>query len=181
MSKVRRKVTVESSKTFPENPLRRPSVFERLGLSGGGSTGTPGGSGASGTPSKSIEVCRNWLKGCCNHGSKCKYSHVMQTQRGKGYRSGSRRSPERMTTDLRERMWNRRQDMDEGKSRQVNHSPSAGRRASLGNRQRDKDEASIKIVKARTPDSEEDEEGGGRAWADTRDGAQALKSAHPCL
>lgn len=35
MSKIRRKVTVENTKTISESTSRRPSVFERLGPSTG--------------------------------------------------------------------------------------------------------------------------------------------------
>lgn len=113
MSKIRRKVTVENSKTIsdsssttassstnnPAAPSRRPSVFERLGPSTG--------SNAADVCTTQIVVChfcavhcdesyemlicvfqshcRNWLKtGNCSYGNTCRYTHGTHP-RGKGF------------------------------------------------------------------------------------------------
>lgn len=97
MSKIRRKVTVENTKTISDSTSRRPSVFERLGPSTGSTAETQ---------------CRNWLKtGNCLYGNTCRFVHG-PSPRGKGYSSSYRRSPERPTGDLRERMKNKRQDLE---------------------------------------------------------------------
>ncbi|XP_061426500.1 zinc finger CCCH domain-containing protein 13-like isoform X1 [Lethenteron reissneri] len=175
MSKVRRTVTVESSKTVSENALRRPSVFERLGPGGGGGGGGGGGAGTGGgtasttvTPvqSKTTEICRNWMKGRCNYGNSCRFSHPLP--RSKNYRGSNRRSPDRVTTDLRERMKNKRQDLEaEPTSRRQEASPSPGRRDSTKVKRRSKEEANIKIIKARTPP---ESDGEPPAWDHAREG-----------
>uniref|UniRef100_A0ACB8GF92 Uncharacterized protein n=1 Tax=Sphaerodactylus townsendi TaxID=933632 RepID=A0ACB8GF92_9SAUR len=61
MSKIRRKVTVENTKTISDSTSRRPSVFERLGPSTGSTAETQ---------------CRNWLKtGNCLYGNTCRFVH----------------------------------------------------------------------------------------------------------
>lgn len=140
MSKIRRKVTVENTKTISESTSRRPSVFERLGPSTGSTTETQ---------------CRNWLKtGSCLYGNTCRFIHG-PSPRGKGYSSNYRRSPERPTGDLRERMKNKRQDVDsESQKRNTEEPSSPVRKESSRGRHRDKED--IKIVKERTPESEEE-------------------------
>ncbi|CAO2591613.1 Zinc finger CCCH domain-containing protein 13 [Lemmus lemmus] len=140
MSKIRRKVTVENTKTISESTSRRPSVFERLGPSTGSTAETQ---------------CRNWLKtGSCLYGNTCRFIHG-PSPRGKGYSSNYRRSPERPTGDLRERMKNKRQDVDtESQKRNTEESSSPVRKESSRGRHRDKED--IKIVKERTPESEEE-------------------------
>uniref|UniRef100_A0A3B4VH56 Zinc finger CCCH-type containing 13 n=1 Tax=Seriola dumerili TaxID=41447 RepID=A0A3B4VH56_SERDU len=150
MSKIRRKVTVENSKTIsdsssstttsstsnPAAPSRRPSVFERLGPSTG-----------------SNSHCRNWLKtGNCSYGNTCRYTHGTQP-RGKGF-SFSRRSTERPTGDLRERMKNKRQDVDPENLKRDLDEPASPTRDSSRGRHREKED--IKITKERTPASEEE-------------------------
>ncbi|CAL9698435.1 unnamed protein product [Knipowitschia caucasica] len=147
MSKIRRKVTVENSKTISDSsssaPLppssRRPSVFERLGPSTAG-------------PAAESQ-CRNWLKtGSCSYGTTCRYTHGPQP-RGKFSFS---LSAERPTGDLRERMKNKRQDVDsENVKRDADEPPTATtRRDSSRGRHREKED--IKITKERTPNSDEE-------------------------
>ncbi|XP_054655460.1 zinc finger CCCH domain-containing protein 13 isoform X2 [Dunckerocampus dactyliophorus] len=155
MSKIRRKVTVENSKTIsdsssttassstsnPAAPSRRPSVFERLGPSTGSNAAD--------------SHCRNWLKtGNCSYGNTCRYTHGSQP-RGKGFNFS--RSAERPTGDLRERMKNKRQDNDpESVKRDLDEpaSPTGRQRDSSRGRHREKE--GIKITKERTPASEEE-------------------------
>lgn len=131
---------MENTKTISESTSRRPSVFERLGPSTGSTTETQ---------------CRNWLKtGSCLYGNTCRFIHG-PSPRGKGYSSNYRRSPERPTGDLRERMKNKRQDVDsESQKRNTEESSSPVRKESSRGRHRDKED--IKIVKERTPESEEE-------------------------
>lgn len=140
MSKIRRKVTVENTKTISDSTSRRPSVFERLGPSTGSTAETQ---------------CRNWLKtGNCLYGNTCRFVHG-PSPRGKGYSSNYRRSPERPTGDLRERMKNKRQDVDtEPQKRNTEESSSPVRKESSRGRHREKED--IKITKERTPESEEE-------------------------
>lgn len=156
MSKIRRKVTVENSKTISDSstssssssnnpaaaaPSRRPSVFERLGPSTGSNAAD--------------SHCRNWLKtGNCSYGSTCRYTHGTQP-RGKGFSFS--RSAERPTGDLRERMKNKRHDVDaDNLKRDLDEptSPIARQRDSSRIRHREKED--IKITKERTPASEEE-------------------------
>ncbi|KAM8871505.1 zinc finger CCCH domain-containing protein 13 isoform 2-T2 [Synchiropus picturatus] len=156
MSKIRRKVTVENSKTIsdsssstttssstanPAAPSRRPSVFERLGPSTGSNAAD--------------SHCRNWLKtGNCSYGNTCRYTHGAQP-RGKGFNFS--RSAERPTGDLRERMKNKRQDVEpENLKRDLDEptSPTARQRDSSRSRHREKED--IKITKERTPGSDEE-------------------------
>lgn len=131
---------MENTKTISESTSRRPSVFERLGPSTGSTTETQ---------------CRNWLKtGSCLYGNTCRFIHG-PSPRGKGYSSNYRRSPERPTGDLRERMKNKRQDVDsESQKRNTEEASSPVRKESSRGRHRDKED--IKIVKERTPESEEE-------------------------
>ncbi|KYO24002.1 zinc finger CCCH domain-containing protein 13 isoform B [Alligator mississippiensis] len=140
MSKIRRKVTVENTKTISDSTSRRPSVFERLGPSTGSTAETQ---------------CRNWLKtGNCLYGNTCRFVHG-PSPRGKGYSSSYRRSPERPTGDLRERMKNKRQEVEtEPQKRNTEESSSPVRKESSRGRHREKED--IKITKERTPESEEE-------------------------
>uniref|UniRef100_A0AAY5KTS1 C3H1-type domain-containing protein n=1 Tax=Esox lucius TaxID=8010 RepID=A0AAY5KTS1_ESOLU len=151
MSKIRRKVTVENSKTISDSnnssqtatPSRRPSVFERLGPS---------------TGSNAVEThCRNWLKtGNCSYGNTCRYTHGTQP-RGKGFSGSFSRSAERPTGDLRERMKNKRQDVDSDAAKrdpEETTSPTTRQRDPSRGRHREKED--IKITKERTPASEEE-------------------------
>ncbi|KAJ1114680.1 hypothetical protein NDU88_002911, partial [Pleurodeles waltl] len=140
MSKIRRKVTVENAKTISDSTSRRPSVFERLGPSTGMSTETH---------------CRNWQNtGVCGFGKTCRYIHG-PSPRGKGFTGSYRRSPERPTGDLRERMKNKRQEIEtEPPKRSTEDPASPVRKESSRGRHREKDD--IKITKERTPDSEEE-------------------------
>ncbi|KAG8586039.1 hypothetical protein GDO81_005217, partial [Engystomops pustulosus] len=150
MSKIRRKVTVENTKTISDSTSRRPSVFERLGPSTGNSAETQ---------------CRNWMKtGNCVYGNTCRYVHG-PSPRGKGYSSTYRRSPERPTIDLRDRMKNKRQEVEsEPQKRTAEEQTSPSRKESARGRHREKED--IKITKERTPET--DEEAG--EWETTRDG-----------
>nr|XP_015219573.1 PREDICTED: zinc finger CCCH domain-containing protein 13 [Lepisosteus oculatus] len=141
MSKIRRKVTVENSKTISDSSSRRPSVFERLGPSTGSNPETH---------------CRNWLKtGSCIYGNTCRFTHGTQP-RGKVYSGTYRRSPERPTGDLRERMKNKRQEAEPDTQKRNPEEPGspAARRDSSRSRHREKED--IKITKERTPESEDE-------------------------
>ncbi|KAJ3584177.1 hypothetical protein NHX12_014673 [Muraenolepis orangiensis] len=155
MSKIRRKVTVENTKTIsasssPAPPSataatsagttsRRPSVFERLGPSTGSNAVVD-------------SQCRNWLKtGTCSYGTTCRYTHGPQP-RGKAFSFS--RSAERPPGDLRERMKNKRQDVDPEKSLEEPSSPTARQRDSSRGRHREKED--IKVTKENTPASEEE-------------------------
>lgn len=131
---------MENTKTISDSTSRRPSVFERLGPSTGSTAETQ---------------CRNWLKtGNCLYGNTCRFIHG-PSPRGKGYSSNYRRSPERPTGDLRERMKNKRQDVDtEPQKRNTEESSSPVRKESSRGRHREKED--IKITKERTPESEEE-------------------------
>ncbi|KAG8586037.1 hypothetical protein GDO81_005217, partial [Engystomops pustulosus] len=152
MSKIRRKVTVENTKTISDSTSRRPSVFERLGPSTGNSAETQ---------------CRNWMKtGNCVYGNTCRYVHG-PSPRGKGYSSTYRRSPERPTIDLRDRMKNKRQEVEsEPQKRTAEEQTSPSRKESARGRHREKED--IKITKERTPET--DEEAG--EWETTRDDSE---------
>ncbi|XP_057187002.1 zinc finger CCCH domain-containing protein 13 isoform X1 [Triplophysa rosa] len=149
MSKIRRKVTVENSKTISDSsnstttPSRRPSVFERLGPS---------------TASNAAEThCRNWLKtGNCSYGNACRYTHGTPSE-GKGFSGAFHRSAERPTGDLRERMKNKRQDVDgDAQKRDTDEPTSPTTRQGDSSRRRHREKEDIKITKEHTPASEEE-------------------------
>ncbi|KAA0722277.1 Zinc finger CCCH domain-containing protein 13 [Triplophysa tibetana] len=148
MSKIRRKVTVENSKTISDSsnstttPSRRPSVFERLGPS---------------TASNAAEThCRNWLKtGNCSYGNACRYTHGTPSQ-GKGFSGAFHRSAERPTGDLRERMKNKRQDVDGDAQKRDTDEPTSPATRGDSSRRRHRVKEDIKITKEHTPASEEE-------------------------
>lgn len=104
MSKIRRKVTVENTKTISDSTSRRPSVFERLGPS----TGSSSAEVRAEILSKQKHFifisakrdlipyfpylqtqCRNWMKtGNCSYGNTCRFIH---SPRGKGFSGSYRR------------------------------------------------------------------------------------------
>eukprot|EP00105_Crassostrea_gigas_P014310 XP_011430922.1 PREDICTED: zinc finger CCCH domain-containing protein 13-like [Crassostrea gigas] len=79
MSKIKRRVTVDSAKSVPdEGDRRKPSVFERLGP---GARKQLDDRGESSYNTK----CRRWLiSGECNFGNSCKFQHGPPYKKARG-------------------------------------------------------------------------------------------------
>ncbi|XP_076352583.1 uncharacterized protein LOC143247919 [Tachypleus tridentatus] len=111
-SKVKRKVTVENSKSSKnksqesEEVPRRPSVFERLGTVSL-SLGLPSQDRHS--KADALEKCHNWLRtGNCSYGETCRYQHGP-------YSSGTRGKSEKKDIaekDLRHKVKSKREDKE---------------------------------------------------------------------
>ncbi|KAI7811033.1 putative zinc finger CCCH domain-containing protein 13-like [Triplophysa rosa] len=102
-------------------------------------------------------IVENWLKtGNCSYGNACRYTHGTPSE-GKGFSGAFHRSAERPTGDLRERMKNKRQDVDgDAQKRDTDEPTSPTTRQGDSSRRRHREKEDIKITKEHTPASEEE-------------------------
>ncbi|XP_077987674.1 uncharacterized protein LOC144442255 isoform X2 [Glandiceps talaboti] len=167
MSKIHRKVTVDSSKSIQDSSQssrRRPSVFERLGPGGGGRESRLSSDGIR------PETCRNWLRdGHCPYGSKCRFQHSLASRkRPRGERSPDRRRDDLDSEDLRHKVRSRRRDpSSERRSRDRSYSPKRERsRQRSSHRDKGEDEpvkgkrreiSPVVLARERSPDSDRED------------------------